>query len=80
MSKHTPEPWEVERSVDYGLVAQAVNPSPNDSDIDGNREAHYNAARIVACVNACAGIDDPAAEIAALRKVAQEARRNRGGG
>lgn len=26
-----------------------------------------NAGRIVACVNACAGMDDPAAEIAALR-------------
>ena len=27
-----------------------------------------NAARIVACVNACAGMEDPAAEIAALRE------------
>lgn len=26
-----------------------------------------NAARVVACINACKGMEDPAAEIAALR-------------
>ena len=31
--------------------------------------------RIIACVNACAGMSDPAAEIAALRKVAEAAER-----
>ena len=32
-----------------------------------NRYQSANAARIVACVNACEGMADPAAEIAALR-------------
>jgi len=30
-------------------------------------ERYSNAARIVACVNACAGLDDPANELASLR-------------
>ena len=40
-------------------------------DIDGDgidlETGRANAARIVACVNACAGMDDPAAEISRLR-------------
>ena len=32
-----------------------------------SENAHANANRIVACVNACAGMDDPAAEISRLR-------------
>lgn len=66
MSKHTPAPWEVVR--DYGGRADFVgspetkvkvchftilNPMGEQSDV--------NAQRIVACVNALEGIDDPAA-------------------
>ena len=68
MSKHTPEPWVIgshptlgriyidEASYSHGSVATCYG---------GLAEA--DAARIVACVNACAGMADPAAEISAMR-------------
>lgn len=34
--------------------------------VDSDKEQRANAARIVACVNACAGMDDPAAIISGL--------------
>jgi hypothetical protein len=47
------------------------NFSPLDNGISriyvGGCETKANAARIVACVNACAGMDDPAVEIERLR-------------
>lgn len=53
-TKHTPEPWEV-REVD-GLVAICHKTGwvlENDNDEQNKTDAR----RIVACVNACAGID-----------------------
>lgn len=64
-AKHTPEPWtaapfdgEFERVQARGCVVAECVPQDNMS---------ANAARIVECVNACEGMADPAAEIAALR-------------
>ena len=37
-----------------------------ETDPDGE-ESKANAARVVACVNACEGIDDPAATLAEVR-------------
>ena len=65
---HTPEPWEAIPIEDdlakFGIVCknQPLLRKPV-SDIatiwnrGGNKMAEANAARIVACVNACAGID-----------------------
>lgn len=74
---HTPEPWAM---WDHGLDELCVHASERRDEhvvavLDaeglwawqsiGRRRA--DAARIVACVNACAGMDDPAAEIAAMK-------------
>lgn len=47
-------------------VAEVWNP-------DDELEAFF--ARIVSCVNACAGMEDPAAEIQAMREATEEAER-----
>jgi len=64
MSEHTREPW----------IASGRNQN-NTIDIWSMDCRHFvaaeatdaNARRIVACVNACAGMADPAAEIAKLK-------------
>lgn len=74
--KHTTEPWEV---LQYGnkppkvvikgqpgFIAQLGYPH------EGDRCS--NAARIVACVNACAGIPDPLKAITAARRLAESMR------
>ena len=60
---HTPEPWTANDEITGGKVSIYAN-GPLGY-IGENPEA--NAARICACVNACAGMTDPAAEIKALR-------------
>lgn len=82
MSKHTPEPWELldaEDDKEYLRIRGAVLGGrykianvlwPNYSESAREREAAEtlaNAARIIDCVNACAGMEDPAAEIAELK-------------
>lgn len=73
MTKHTPEPWEI-----VGKFSDKIYHAPSDtvvaqswypgaSSISPADTMIANARRIVACVNACAGMSDPAAEIAALR-------------
>jgi hypothetical protein len=75
MSKHTPEPWEVwkhETILPSGSKVRSISVdqkiAEGKSDIakcwyNSNglslEESAANATRIVACVNACAGIDDP---------------------
>ena len=62
--KHTSEPWEFKEDwISKGDEAVALVYGINNS------QEHANAARIVACVNACAGMDDPAAEIERLRAI-----------
>ena len=71
-AKHTPEPWKLAEAVggrhatgmrrirseseglEHGAVAEVYG-------INDGTEAAANGARIVACVNACAGINNPAA-------------------
>ncbi|MES2706106.1 MAG: hypothetical protein V4726_05820 [Verrucomicrobiota bacterium] len=57
--EHTPEPWT--QDLDYveserGIVARASAPGLYPE----RWQAHANAARIVACVNACTGINPEA--------------------
>lgn len=84
MTKHTPEPWEVEADGDgFAITGQGGMPFVGriDSGDFGERQNMANAARIVACVNACVGLPRPEtsigvmrAEIARLRKIEQAAR------
>lgn len=68
---HTKEPWFYQDDADVytHIIRQETDPrlilcsGPQSS----KSNAKDNMLRIVACVNACAGMDDPAAEIAALR-------------
>lgn len=82
--KHTPEPWSLrqleqgrerapyidiyvadQQSEHYGSVASV------SAGMSG--KARANAARMVACVNACTGMCDPAIEVQALQARAIEA-------
>jgi hypothetical protein len=78
-SQHTPEPWHhsadlpqhgcrLIHAADGYLVADAGRITRRTG-----AEMDSNARRIVACVNACAGMGDPAAEIAALRGMLADA-------
>ena len=75
-TKHTPEPWVladmyiVESDTTKGTAVVANTRAPTTTPYS---ECRANAARIVACVNACAGIEDPAVELARLRRVEEAA-------
>lgn len=59
-TKHTAEPWQTFQSDAGGIVADDKGNTLASLPWAGdNHDPEANAARIVACVNACAGIDDP---------------------
>lgn len=69
MAKHTPEPWSVHQYNGTNINANgdlimAVRFMGGTDD-----EGEANAARATVCVNACAGIDDPAATLEEVRDV-----------
>ena len=78
---HTPEPWEsAERGNHSTSIATVYTGGEGIGWIEIWAPAAFgaspetmfaNAARIVACVNACVGMADPAEEIAALRAEAE---------
>lgn len=57
MSKHTPEPWSVEKAQN-GFIINARQRMYDVAVVRniGNEDNEANAARIVACVNYCAGM------------------------
>lgn len=64
--------WDILGSDSEHRIAQ-VGFSQNSSDwgcVSSRKQAIANRDRIIACVNACAGMEDPAAEIAKLRAAA----------
>lgn len=82
--QHTPEPWAmVQHDYRPRIITEGARPYvlaeirrihyPLPDEDPHDREADANARRIVACVNACAGIPDPEkaipALVEALRKV-----------
>ena len=76
MSNHTPEPWYWHENDSYCEINSERDGQIGDScassclgDIDLGRA---NARRIVACVNACEGMEDPAAEIDELKQQRDE--------
>lgn len=72
-TQHTAGTWLLRSSVDTNetLVWNdnrcPIAKIPWDGFTENN-ETEANAARIVACVNACAGLADPAADLATLRE------------
>lgn len=84
-TKHTPEPWRLaashERS-EFGCEPEIVGPAHVDVDecefvavvCEGLNATEANAHRIVACVNALAGVEEPEAELARLRVIEAAAR------
>lgn len=58
--KHTPEPWRVAKDT-RTIVTNRIQIA--HAWMFGGGQGVANAARIVACVNACAGMDDPQAVI-----------------
>lgn len=78
---HTPEPWFAvnvgsEREPMWSVKAARIAGKPPKHGValcatgDSPQEMETaNAARIVQCINACAGMDDPAAEIARMRDI-----------
>ena len=79
MSKHTPEPWIwIGTDEDKTLTSPTANyviiagTCSNDDGTVGLYINQANADRIVACVNALAGIDDPAAFVEAAKAVVEQ--------
>jgi len=66
---HTPEPWKTDTRPDLSMEIQTKAGVPVAVMAWNEHTMHDNAERIVAAVNACAGMIDPAAEIKALRGV-----------
>jgi len=69
-AQHTPGPWTVDHeciSANRAHISMAIGP-----DGATYAEQKANAARIVACVNACEGIEDPTTAITEFRKCAQD--------
>ena len=65
MSKHTPEPW-----PPFIDVCEPATPHPGINEIVCLGLDNYSRART--CVNACAGMGDPTAEIAELKRQRDE--------
>lgn len=76
MSKHTPEPWSIGTSRITSLNICAIDSDGNEAIVASPNfnfsNHHENAVRIVTCVNSCAGMTDPAAEIAELKRQRDE--------
>lgn len=68
MIKHTPEPWA--HAPEGMIVSLAPDTQPEDAVVANIKPK--DASRIVTCVNACAGMTDPEAEIAELKRQRDE--------
>lgn len=71
-TKHSSEPWEAHGDTisNKSISIAHIFCIGNTEESKGVRyypESRANGERIVACVNACKGMDDPEKEIAALR-------------
>jgi hypothetical protein len=69
MSEHTKEPWRWAETPDQETTFITAKDVPWIADICGDwpEPARSNARRIVACVNACAGLSTEALESGALK-------------
>ena len=68
---HTKEPWHVKKNPEWGNADYRISNKEDDEWANFGQIAYaseYNAKRIVACVNACAGMGDPVEEITELKR------------
>ena len=65
VDEHTPEPWSADWTKQQGTVVGSMWEKDSGLTITANPSTNENARRIVACVNACAGIPTAALEHAA---------------
>lgn len=80
-SKHTPGPWGLDcggdirtrHAAEKGYSSEAICSFKGLYRDDRKHEAPLNASRIVACVNACEGVEDPADLPKALEHYRHEA-------
>ena len=70
MSKHTPEPWEFESEPQY--CSEIIGSNGDSVCTFVEDPSCVDVDRILSCVNACAGMDDPAEEIAELKRQRDE--------
>lgn len=80
MNNHTPEPWQLDDN--QGMCTNFYSDDATGSIIGSCQEYKFahrsiderkaNALRIVTCVNACAGMEDPATEIDELKRQRDE--------
>jgi len=74
---HTPEPWHTFAFEVYNENEQIIADCGLSEDYWEKDGCQANAARIVACVNACAGMEDPAARISQMAYEADKAKEER---
>ncbi len=72
--RHTPEPWSCESGhvIAEQTEGNILIANCNASYVLSPLQKALNAERIVACVNACKGMDDPGSEIQDLRQTQDE--------
>ena len=73
VSEHTKEPWEADGSVVNGLTREPEQHWNGRCHRLGSLYRDADSARAVACVNALAGIPDPAGFVAAAEALKQGA-------
>ena len=71
MTKWTSEPWKAHKEdrspwVILGLSADKYGGHPFIAEMQGGRHVQADAARIVACVNSCAGMENPKQDVTGL--------------
>ena len=74
VSEHTKEPWEADGSVVNGLTREPEQHWNGRCHRLGSLYRDADSARAVACVNALAGIPDPAGFVAAAEALAEAVR------
>jgi len=79
--KHSPEPWDDDEKhpdptcVNIGYLNDANGSSVGTFYLDNGRE---NAARVKACVNALAGVEDPADWVDSMKAMLGSTKREQG--
>lgn len=75
-TKHTAEPWHIDTEHPTEIRGVQGEASTMVAEVRSpylSEQIYPNAARIVACVNACAGVEDPASAIALAKTGLSEA-------
>ncbi len=66
--QHTPEPWYINDLWPFLIWSKQGQIATTKETVDYTEEEAANARRIVACVNACQGIEDPEKFIEGAKK------------